>query len=357
MLTRRRVALAVVAVLVLVTAWQTGPALLRRLDPTPLDQALAVLSSDAERVVFTDWRQVREATGIAATDQPNRSTVEKLLQRGYDSDLTGASAIEQSTGALQRTFGFSPLTVDWEVFAQSQTGAVLVVKLPDDDAASTVQQRLRKVGYTKPGTATGVWRGGIDLVAATDPELTPIVQYIAVLADRGLVVASDDEEQARAAARAALGRTETLADVDSATDLAGSVEEPAAAELWVRDRACVDLGPDPDDPDTAAEMDAVVERAGKITPLSGFLLTLDADRTLRGVLRFESGRQAEENLKARAALAIGPAVGRGGDFADTLRLEEAAADGPLITLRWKPRQSSGFVISALDSGPVVFARC
>jgi hypothetical protein len=50
-------------------------------------------------------------------------------------------------------------------------------------------------------------------------------------------------------------------------------------------------------------------------------------------------------------------VGRGGSFADDFELTESRAVDATVRLTLEPRQSTGFVLSALYDGPVLFATC
>ena len=54
------------------------------------------------------------------------------IAAGYDADLTSRSALLQSASALQSGFGFSPASVEWELFSQSREGAVITLRLPED---------------------------------------------------------------------------------------------------------------------------------------------------------------------------------------------------------------------------------
>ena len=56
-------------------------------------------------------------------------------------------------------------------------------------------------------------------------------------------------------------------------------------------------------------------------------------------------------------LAVGEAVGRGGSFADDFELTRSRALGSEVVLDFEPRSESGFVLSALYDGPVLFATC
>ena len=82
-----------------------------------------------------------------------------------------------------------------------------------------------------------------------------------------------------------------------------------------------------------------------------------ANRTLRVVARFENGDEARKNLRPRARLAVGEAVGRGGAFSDDFRLTRSRTDGSTVVLDLAPREKSGYVLSALYDGPLIFATC
>ena len=53
-----------------------------------------------------------------------------------------------SSTVLQQAFGFSPADVDWELLAQSTTGSVLVLGLPDDLDVGDLGDGFAALGYT-----------------------------------------------------------------------------------------------------------------------------------------------------------------------------------------------------------------
>jgi hypothetical protein len=324
---------------------------------TGLSQAVDVVPRSTLRLSFTDWSAVRRELGVDDSDKPSAATIEKLTSKAYDSDLSAASSIDESTAALQKHFGFSPATAEWEAYAQSRQGATMVVKMPGGFDFDRVEQHLDDLGFTRPAKDTGVWKGGVDLVAAIDPTITPELQYVAVLADRHLIVTSDEESYAKKAAAVALGNGASLGDLSTTHELVDKLNEPAAAMLWSRDFACSDLAMSQTDQDTQDQADQLVATAGKVTPVSGLVMALGADRRLTVGELFEDSGQAKENLRARARLAVGQAPGRGGSFSDDLRLTSSRTDGAAVMLELKPKAGSGFVLSALDSGPVIFATC
>lgn len=351
---KRVVVLAAAAVLLVSAVVVGGVTWWHRAHRTDFERALAVVPNGSLRVGFTDWAAVRQTLQVHGTDP---SAVRRLQSKAYDDDLSAASSIDQEGVALQRLYGFGPATADWEAYAQSRQGAALVLRLPDSADFDDLASNLRDLGYKQPAQEDGVWRGGIDLVASLDPTLSPEVQYVVLLADRHLVVTSDRSSYAATAARVAAGDGESLADLDSARAMVSRLGEPAAAMLWSRDFACRDLAMSQADDNDQQQAQGLIARAGKVTPLSGLVMAMDDRRALHVVEGFESADQAKENLRARARLAVGEAVGRGGSFADDFRLTRSATDGSAVVLVLEPKEGTGFVLSALDDGPVLFATC
>lgn len=354
---RRRVVAVVLAVLVLVGVVVVGREIWVARHRTDLSRALDVVPEATKRLSFTDWREVRAALKVNTGDDPDSQTIASMMSRAYDKDLSAVSSVDDSAVALQEHFGFSPATADWEAYAQSDQGATMVVRMPDGFDFSKVTGHLTDLGFTKPKAATGVWRGGVDLVAAIDPTITPELQYVAVLADKHLIVTSDDDSYAAKAVAVALGKQKSLGDLKSARTVVAPLREPAAAMIWTRDFACDDLAMSQADQDSQDSGDALIAKAGKITPLDGLAMTLNADRSMAVSELFEDKQSAKENLRARARLIVGEAPGRGGSFSDDVRLRSSKTDGATVQLRLTPKASTGFLLSAWDSGPVLFATC
>ena len=344
------VALVLVGLVAARKVWQES----RRSD---LSRALDAVPRATMRLAFTDWAAVRKAVGVPDRADPSAASIEELTRDAYDLDLSAVSSIDEATAALQENFGFSPATVEWEAFAQSTDGATMVVRLSDDIDPDDVVDHLDDLGFTRPSKDDGVWKGGIDLVAGIDPTITPELQYVAVLAEQRLVVTSDTEGYAKAAAAAAAGDADSLADDAPTGELAEKLTDPAAAMIWSRDFACEDLAMSQADEDGQDQADALVAEAGGVSPLSGLAMAMAPDRTLTVAELFESSRQARDDLRARATLAVGEAPGRGGSFSDDLRLTSSRTEGSAVLLELRPKEKSGFVLSALDNGPVLFATC
>lgn len=352
----RRVPLAVVLALALVTvvAW-AGRVVWDRFDRTELEQALAAVPAESQRVTWTDWRVVRGALGRDGDlgDTPDRDEVDAMVAAAYDRDLAAASAVDEAAGAMQELFGFGPGTAQWEAFGQSREGNALVLRLPDGTDFDVIGDNLERAGFTRPSGSSPVWDGGPDLIASLDLTLTPIVQYVALLPDEGLVVASD--EQAYAASSADVGSG--ALGVDGVPSLAERLGDPAAAVLWTGDFVCDDLAMASADPTAQQQAARAVEAAGGLSPLQGFALGLDDAAGLRVVAHLEDADRAERDLRPRAELAAGPAYGRSGDFPDDFEITRARTLGSDVVLDLRPTRDGAFLLSGLYDGPLVFAGC
>ncbi|MFL6062316.1 MAG: hypothetical protein ACJ72E_13875 [Marmoricola sp.] len=353
----RRVVAVVIAVVVLLGVVVVAHRIWVEKHRTDLSRALNVVPSATKRLAFTDWRSVRSAVGAHLGMDPDPGAVATMVGKAYDADLSSASSIGDAAAALQRYFGFSPGNADWEAYGQSDQGAVMVLRMPDGFDFGVVTDHLDRLGFTKPGSRTGVWKGGVDLVAAIDPTITPELQYVAVLADQHLIVTSDQSSYAASTVKVVQGKAKSLGDLKSARQVVAPLHEPAAAMMWTRDFACNDLAMSSagqDDQDQAA---ALLEKAGKVTPLDGLVMSMAGDRSLSISELFENSSEAKENLRARARLIVGDAPGRGGAFSDDMTLRSSRTDGPTVQLRLTPTARTGYLLSAYDSGPVLFATC
>jgi hypothetical protein len=262
------------------------------------------------------------------------------------------SALLESAEALHQEYGFSPATLEWELLSQSEEGAAVLMRLPDDTDFDRLADRLERLGYQRPDSETGVWQGGIDLLP-TIGTLTPELQHLALDEEQGLVVGSDTAAYAEAAIASVTGEAESVSGLDEVVAASG----PAlAAAVYAGDQACSALAmgsADPSDQDQAREL---VAQAGEVNPVTGFAMAAQPDGDVRAAMSFETEEQARANADARAELAAGPAPGQGGEFADRFRLGEVAADGEVVTMELDPVEGS-YVLSDLSNGPVLFATC
>ena len=353
----RRLAVAALALVLVAGLVVVGAVVWQRTHRTHLEEAVSLVPASSQRVSFTDWAVVRQRLDAQLGDSPDRDAIEGVMEKAYDTDYAAVSSIDESAAALQENYGFSPATAQWEAFAQGKDGATMVLKVADGADFDALADNLLSAGYDSPKEDDGVWQGGVDLVAALDPTISPELQYVALLADQGLVVSSDTAEYAAAAAEVASGDGSSFAGVDGISDLAGRLGDPANAMLWGKDFACSDLSMARADQTAQDDADQQVQEAGGVTPLAGLAMAMLPDRTLRVAAHFEDSDQAEKNLRPRARLAVGEAVGRGGSFADDFTLTSSKAQGSDVVLDLRPKTKTGYVLSALYDGPVLFATC
>lgn len=332
------VVLLVVAILV----WRS------RQPDSRLEEALAQAPPEAERLSWTDWAAVRRELGADVGAEASPEEVAGLVEEAFSSDLSPMSALLSSASGMQEHFGFSPATLEWELFAQSGDRAVDLLKVTEGTDLEALGDTLEELGWTRPEDDDGVWTGGPEVLAGVDSGLTPELQHFVIRADDDLVLVSDQAAS-----------LETLADergTDAYDDVAGELGDAVAAALYSGDYACEHLAMAQADEDAVAEADVLLAEAGEVHPLTAFAIGRRPGDAVRVVMEVEDADDAEADARTRARLANGPAPGQGGDFGDRFELVEAASQGRLVLLDLKAVEGS-YVLSDLSNGPVLFATC
>lgn len=343
----------VLALLLVTAAVVVGVRWWRDAHRSALQQAVAMAPDDAQQLSWTHWSAVRDELGLdlGDDDDPGADEVQELLDRGFEADLTQTTALGGSATQMQRALGFSPATADWELFSQSDKGAVVMVRLPDSVDMEQVTATVAASGYAEPDDEGGVWVGELALLAELGG-ITPELAYLVVDEDRHLVLSSDNRGYLADAA-------EDMRDENGPDGLDGVVEaagDPLAAAIYTGDHACAKLAmsqADDGDQQQAAEL---LAQAGQVNPMTGFALALRPGGDVRVAMEFESDDQARTNADTRATLASGPAPGEGGEYADLFQLGAVEADGTVVTMELDP-VANGYTFSALKDGPVLFATC
>ena len=353
---RRRLtvaALAALAVLLVVATTLVVVHWWRDRHRTELEQATSYAPSDAERLSWTDWAAVRDAVGADLDAASSAGEVRSFLDDGFDRDLTSTSALVDSAEVLQAHLGFSPASAQWELFSQSEQGAVVIVRMPDGTDLDTVADDLETSGFSRPGsgaTSGGVWSGSDEMSSLG--ELTPELQYVALDADEHLVLTSDN--------RSYLADTvDHLGDgalTPGMQDVAAASGDALSAAVYDGPYACSALAMGQADRSDQQEADQLVAEAGKVNPVTGFAMSAQPGGDVRVALGFEDDDQARSNADSRSALASGPAPGQGGDFGDRFAVGSTTADGRVVTLDLEPVDGA-YVLSDLATGPVLFATC
>ena len=341
----------VVALVVVAAGVVVGIGWWRDAHRTDLERAVAMAPSDGEQLSWTDWSGVRDELDLDLGSDPGEIDIAELLDRGFEEDLTQTTALGDSSVVMQDVYGFSPATVDWELFSQSEQGAVVMVHLPESADFDTITDKLESAGYAEPDSETGTWEGGVELLAAIGG-VTPELAHLVVDEDRRLILGSDDKgylESAAADARDEHGP----AGLD---DVVAAVEEPLSAAVYTGDHACAKLAMSQADPIDQEQATELVQGAGDINPVTAFAIGVRPGGDVRVAMSFESDDQARDNADSRARLADGPAPGKGGDFADLFALGDVTADGEVVTMELDPVEGS-YAFSTLKDGPVLFATC
>jgi hypothetical protein len=317
-----------------------------------LERAASYAPSDAQRLSWTDWAGVRAKIGVRLDESSSRAELSRFLDQGYDEDLTAASALVESAPVLQTHFGFSPATADWELYSQSDQGAVVIVKLPGDTDFDALADHLETNGFTPPSSEGGVWDGGDSLLPSIGAGLTPELQYVALEADEHLVLTSDTGGYLKQALDE-LGDNDLSDGIDQVVAASG---DPLSAAVYDGPYACSALAMSHADESAQQQADELIGQAGEVNPMTGFAMSVQRGGGVRVVMSFENDDQARTNADSRATLAAGPAPGQGGDFGDRFSLGPVTADGPVLTMDLEPR-SGAYVFSDLSTGPVLYATC
>jgi len=340
------VVLAIVAVAALV-----GIRWWRDAHRTDLEEALAMAPRDAEQLSWTDWSGVRDELDLDLGEDPSGDEIVEMLDLGFEADLTQTTALGDSAVDMQAVYGFSPATVDWELFSQSKKGAVVMLHLPDSADFDAIRESLTDAGYTEPGSDTGVWTGGVEVLAQISG-VTPELGHVVVDEDRRMILTSDSPTYLKGAA--ADERDE--AGPTSLEEVAAASGEPLAAAIYADDHACAKLAMSQADPIDQEQATELIRAAGEVNPLTGFAIGIRRGGDVRVAMSFETADQARTNADTRATLAGGPAPGEGGVFTDLFEVGKVTAEDTVVTMELEPTDG-GYVFSALKDGPVLFATC
>ena len=342
------VTLAVVAVasIVAYVVWPRG---------TELEQAAALLPKDTVRVAWTDWDGVREE--LDATDVPATGPeAEEFLAEANDRDLSSASPTAGTSAAIAEAFGFSPLTSEWEALGQGRDGMVLILKLADDADFGKIADAFDDVGFARPdkdALAGEVWVGGPDVITNAPDLADPVLQHVAFLEDEQLLVTSDDADYLAGAMPVVKGDKDGL----DLGELVDPIEEPLAAVAFASDFVCEDLSMGEADEGGQALAEELIDDAGGVSPLTGYVAALEPDHRMSLVFDFETDKQAEKNAKSRRELAGMDDPGQLVSYPELFQVDDSEADGHRVVLRLKDVVADGFALTNTTQGPVLLATC
>jgi len=300
---------------------------------TPLATAVASVPADVTVLGFTDWGSILD-----------RYTVGEALDR----DLSTRSALaDADLDQLWSVLGWRLRDLAWEAYARDRLGDVAVVALKGDVPSDA---RLRKAGYQLGGK---VWRATGRLEAEQ-----PLYRFVAPLAKRHLVVMSDGFDAVEKTLAVIEGRRPSLA---ANPHVAGSVPALAAgatALLQAGDLGC-EATTAAIDPDTVNQVRAAQDRFGTLETYRwlGRGLSDDGSRlqTFVVAMPFASAAVASRQADVRAAMSVGPFIGRAGDMSEVLRLRSARTEGSTAVLTYAHPANSDYLMPG--RGPLLPASC
>lgn len=308
--------------------------------PTVVERAVGLLPAATQRLTFTDWAGVRSELGKRFDDEV------------AGSDLGAASVVLGASATLEELFGWGPSTIEWEALGQGKDGQVLLVHLGDSADAEKIANSYAEQGYDDPGKGRldgAVWAGGAEVLGTTG--LTEaIFGSAALLGDEHLLLLSDSPDFLAKAVKAAQG--------GKGLDFAPvrQVDGALAAVGFVGDLACERLSFASADPGAQAEAESLVEEAGGVSPLDGYLVALGAERAWTAVFRYESEDQATRDSRSRQALAGAEDPGQMESYRDLFTVDAAEVEGRDLVLRGRAAESA-YAMTETTSGPVLLASC
>jgi len=291
----------------------------------------------------------------------DRRSLEQLVTRGFSTDLTSVSPLADDAPVMADRYGWPIAATEWEAFGRSREGQTVVVSLGTVDPAD-VLSGLERLGYTAPAddrAAGGVWSGSSELVSSIAPGLTPLLGSVAVLADDGLVVLSDDADYAAHTVAVARGEADSLTDDPAVTAVAMQLAGDPVMVLHRGERGC-----DATSLRTASRSDRAV--AGRLVGRGpalvahdalGFGLRVGAGSELDVAMRFADDKDAAVQRQVRLALTAGDALAQGGTWEERFSAVEAILDGRDLVLRLSSDDRAARMLSDLGTGGLLFASC
>jgi hypothetical protein len=322
---------------------------------TPLEDGLKALPKATRTANFTDWSVMRERLDASAVGSSAQSAdKQRLFDKAYDADYTAISLLALIEAEMADNYGWSVLDADWEMFGQSELGAVDVLDMGDGFDFEAADDRLTALGYPA-GDELGVRAGGSDLVAQIDSSLTPTLAHVALLSDEGMVVLSDSQGYAQLAVEVIRGDEPSAYDVDGASELAGRLSGLATGVVHLGDRGCEVAGFDRADEQDLELARERVDAAGGVHEHDGFAMGMVGDDFV--VPMYYGSGDPSSDLDARAALAVGEAPLQGGTFEERFTVQRVEASGDELVLTLEPTEPDAQLLSDFGQGGILFATC
>lgn len=347
---RRTAVLAALAVLVTAVVVGVGYAVWPR--GSTFERATSLLPAETLRVSWTHWAGVREELD---TGEVSGAETEEVLLEVADRDLA-ASSLSSSALLLEENLGFNPVDSDWEMLGQGRDGQLLVVQLAEGTDVGAIGERFAELGFDEPGEGAlsgEVWLGGPDVISNVPGLATYELQNVAFLEDERLLVASDSADYLESQGVPAVTGEEDGLD---AGDLAGAVGEPLTAVGFLEDYACEALSMASAAPDVQQVADGLVEEAGGVTAMTGYLVGLEPGGRISVVFTFEDEARAEQNARSREALAGAEDPAQFVAYPELFSVSDVEQDGTRVLLTGETEPDVA-PLSNLTQGPVLLAAC
>jgi hypothetical protein len=294
---------------------------------------VASVPADVSVLGFTDWASILD-----------RYTVEEALER----DLSTRSArADADLDEIRSVLGWRLEDLAWEAYAQDRIGDVVVVALKGDVPS---EARLRKAGYKLGGK---VWRATGRL-----ENQQPLYRFVVPLAKRHLVVMSEGFEAVEKTLAVIEGRRASLAANPHVASTVAALAAGETALLQAGDLGC-DATHAAIDADAVDQVRAAQGRFGTLQTYRWLGRGLNDDgsqlQTFVVAMPFKSAAIASRQADVRAAMSVGPFIGRAGNMSEVLRLRSARADGNTAVLTYAHPANSDFLMPG--RGPLLPASC
>lgn len=318
-----------------------------------LSSAIDALPAGTLVAGFTDWASIRDRLGVGAA-----STAAGRAELGDGAalrDLSTRSVLGGVIDDMHEAYGWSAADLDWEVYGQSRSGAVMVARLGDAVSIADIETRLRDLGYRRDGDRWTIDESGS---TAVGPELARTLGRLAVVPSRRLVIAGDRPAIVPGVLATIRGAEPSALSVRPIAEIAQSLAGSDTAVLQSQVFGCRATSFDGLGSEVRAQADAALARAGRLVAptFSGRGLVDGPGRqSLRFAAAFDSPATAADQLRVRSALTTGPFIGRPGRIEDTLTRPRSSVSGPVSTLRFDLDPDRGAFMSG--EGALLFAGC
>lgn len=311
-------------------------------------RAFSILPKDTLSVGYTHWGQITEAVGNTPTTDEER---EEFDSQARERDLSTRSVLAGRSQELHEAFGWTLSDLDWDAYGQARAGNVVVIGLSKELPVSEVVDSFRNAGYKQK---KGIWQAQSDEFRRAHPDLPTELNNVLVVDRHTLLAGSRSEyvDEVR-------NTKKTLASKRSMRQASTQVSDAITALVEDGPLGCQKSGFDELDATTLAAARTAVENSrGQLRRYQAAARAIDVEQngqSMRFVQTFDSAATASNQLRVREDLTVGPFIGRGGDVADALSLDNARADAQSVVLTFDQDVSAATFMDGV--GPVLFATC